>query len=212
MNERAIAEFFDHEVGCCTPKVVRKRRSRSRAIADAVEATGIDGMSVLEIGSGIGDLTLEFVRRGAVAATGIDLSPQSVAAARDAARDEGLADSVTFETGNGATERLEPHDVVVLDRVICCYPAARELVSHTSAAARRVYAFTVPRKEGALHVAWTVAFWIENAYHALRGREFRAHLHDLDGIDEWLRAHAFSPSLRFSRRGWLHVVYLRSHI
>ncbi len=167
-------------------------------------------MGVLEIGSGVGELTRELVRRGAMAATGIDLSPQSVAAARGAARDEGLAGSVTFEVGNGATDRLEPHDVVVLDRVLCCYPAARELVSHTSSAARRVYAFTVPRHEGALRLFWTVAFWIENTYHALRGREFRAYLHDIDRIDEWLRAYGFSSSLRFSRKGWLHAVYVRS--
>lgn len=185
MNERAIAECFDHEVGCCTPKILRKKRARSRALADAIASAGIDDMTVLEIGSG--ELTRELVRRGARAATGIDLSPQSVALARDAAREEGLADAVAFEVGNGATQPLEAHDVVVLDRVICCYPRARELVSHTVGAARRVYAFKMPFNKGLRRVYWGISFWIENAYHALRRRDFRAYLHDVDRIDGWLR-------------------------
>jgi 2-polyprenyl-3-methyl-5-hydroxy-6-metoxy-1,4-benzoquinol methylase len=209
VNERAIADCFDHEVACCTPKVLRKKRSRSRALADAVEATGIHGMTVLEIGSGVGELTREFVRRGAKAATGIDLSPESVATAVAASRSERLTDKVMFRVGNGATDRLDPHDVVVLDRVICCYPRARELVSHTVNAARHIYAFTMPRNEGALRLYWTCAFWIENAYHASRRRQFRAYLHEINLIDRWLRDRGFVPGRRFSKSGWLHAVYVR---
>lgn len=209
MDENAIADCFDDEVACCTPKALTRKRARKRLLANAIETTGIAGLSVLEIGSGVGELTRELVRRGAASATGIDLSPQSVAIAMAAARDEGLAGRVSFEVGNGATQPLEPYDVVVLDRVICCYPKADELVPHTAAAARRAYAFVLPRNEGALQTYWRVRFAIENTYHALRGRRFRAYLHDIDLIDRWLHADGFSVGRRFSRQGWLHAVYLR---
>ena len=141
---------------------------------------------------------------------GIDLSAKSVVTARSEARAEGLADKVRFEVGNGATDPLEPRDVVVLDRVLCCYPRAQELISHTLAAARQVYAFTIPRNEGALRYYWQAGFWVENAWHALRRRQFRAYLHDPVLIDQWLQDEGFSPHRRFSRRGWLHAVYVQS--
>lgn len=104
------------------------------------------------------------------------------------------------------------HDVVVMNRVICCYPRVQELITHTSSAALRVFAFTVPRNEGALRYYWRLGFWVENTYHALRQRQFRAYLHDLGNIDSWLRDQGLSASRRFSRRGWLHAVYVRSDV
>ncbi|MGH2774244.1 MAG: class I SAM-dependent methyltransferase [Actinomycetota bacterium] len=211
MDERAIAECFDREAGCCSEKTRRRRRSRDQPLADALAATGIQGKSVLEIGCGVGVLSLELARRGFDSVRGIDLSPESVATATSEARADGLAEKVRFEVGNGATDPLEPRDVVVLDRVLCCYPRAQELITHTLEAARQEYAFTLPRNEGALRYYWQAGFGIENAYHALRRRRFRAYLHDLKLIDQWLRDQAFSPRQRFSRRGWLHAVYVRSH-
>jgi len=167
-------------------------------------------MSVLEIGCGAGELARELAQRGAGSVKGLDLSAESVAIARREAAAEGLADTVRFEVGNGATEPLEAHDVVVMNRVICCYPHAQELVTHTSDAALRVFAFTVPRNEGALRFYWRMGFWVENTYHALMHRQFRAYLHDLSHIDSCLRDRGLSPSRRFSRRGWLHAIYLRT--
>jgi SAM-dependent methyltransferase len=210
MDEHGISECFDHEVGCCSPKVLRRRRSRIQPLADALLESGIQSMSVLEIGSGVGVLARELAHRGAGSVTGLDLSAESVSIASREAVDEGLAGKVRFEVGNGAVEPLETHDVVVLDRVICCYPRAQELITHTSDAAGRVFAFTVPRNEGVLRLYWRLGFGVENAYHALRRRQFRAYLHDLGNIDTWLRDQGLAPAQRFSRRGWLHAVYVRS--
>jgi 2-polyprenyl-3-methyl-5-hydroxy-6-metoxy-1,4-benzoquinol methylase len=211
MDEHGISECFDREAGCCTPKTRHRRRSRSQPLADALEEAGIQSMSVLEIGSGAGELARELAQRGARSVTGLDLSADSVAIASQEAVGEGLAGQVRFEVGNGATDPLATHDAVVLNRVICCYPLVHELIIHTSGAAGRVFAFTVPRNEGALRIFWRVGFWVENTYHALRRRQFRAYLHDLGHIDRWLRDQGLVPTQRFSRRGWLHAVYVRAH-
>jgi len=209
MDERAIAECFDEEVTCCTPKVLEKRRTQSSAIADAVEDIGIHGLTVLEIGSGLGELLRELVRRGASRAMGIDLSPNSIELARSSTREEGLEGQISFVVANGAEIQLDEHDVVVLDRVICCYPNANELVSHTAAAARRIYAFKLPRYEGPLRLFWRISFGFENAFHALHRRDFRAYLHDVSEIDRWLREMGFRQQHRSSRRAWLTAVYVR---
>jgi len=210
MDEHGISECFDREAGCCTPKTLSRRRSRSQPLADALEEAGIQSMRVLEIGCGAGELARELAQRGASSVTGIDLSAESVALAAREAAGEGLSGKVRFEVGNGATEPLAPHDVVVMNRVICCYPLARELITHTSDAALQIFAFTVPRNEGALRLLWRLGFWVENTYHALRRRQFRAYLHDVSRIDRWLRDQGLVLSQRFSRRGWLHAVYVRT--
>jgi len=209
MDEHGISECFDREAGCCTPKTLSRRRSRSRPLADALEEAGIQSKRVLEIGCGAGELARELAQRGARSVTGIDLSPETVALAAREAAAEGLAGKVRFEVGNGATEPLAPHDVVVMNRVICCYPLAQELIAHTSDAALQVFAFTVPRTEGVLRLYWRLGLWVENTYHALRRRQFRAYLHDVSRIDRWLRDRGLTPVKRFSRRGWLHAVYTR---
>lgn len=210
MDERAIAECFDEETSCCTPKVLEKRRTQSGAIADALEDIGIRGLTVLEVGSGLGELLRELVRRGASRAFGIDLSPNSVELARSATREEGLESQISFTVDNGAETNLEEHDVVVLDRVICCYPHAHELVTHTAGAARRIYAFKLPRYERPLRLYWKIAFGIENGFHVLKRRDFRAYLHEIRDIDLWLRDLGFRQQHRSSRRGWLTAVYVRA--
>jgi SAM-dependent methyltransferase len=116
----------------------------SRAIASALEARSVKGADVLELGSGIGALTVELVKQGASSGRGIDLSPKMVQAARALAKESGLSESVTFELGDGATAQLPSSDIVVLDTVLCCYPDFGSLVDNSSSAARRLYAITVP--------------------------------------------------------------------
>ena len=50
--------------------------------------------------------------------------------------------------GDAAVESLEPHDVVVLDKVICCYPDADALIARSTSAAQRIYAFALPESRG----------------------------------------------------------------
>ena len=51
-------------------------------LLDALEAAGVRGRSVLDLGCGIGDVAIETVRRGATRADGFDLSPKAIEEAR----------------------------------------------------------------------------------------------------------------------------------
>jgi 2-polyprenyl-3-methyl-5-hydroxy-6-metoxy-1,4-benzoquinol methylase len=65
-----------------------------------------NGARVLEVGCGIGTDTVQFAKAGATV-TAVDLSPESLALARDHARVYGVADRVTFIQGN--SEELTKH-------------------------------------------------------------------------------------------------------
>ena len=169
---------------------------------------GLRDRSVLELGSGTGQLSAALLRSGASTVTGVDLSPRSVEAAQERVAREGLAERASFLAGDAAATDLPRHDVVVLDKVFCCYPDAERLLGASMRAAGTVYGFVLPASEGFRGAMSRVAVWFENAWRALRRVRFRAFVHDVPGIDGRLRASGFVP-LHTARRWVWHVAVYR---
>jgi SAM-dependent methyltransferase len=183
------------------------------AMLGALDAAGLEGRTVLDAGCGAGDLALETLAHGAVRATGFDLGPGAIANAKALARERGFADRARFEVGDASLATLPPSDVVVVHRVICCYPDATNLVANTLAAAGHLYAFTAPVDRGIVGSYNRLSGWIWNGWYALRRRKyrgFRVFVHDLDRIDATVRRAGFAPISRERRRVvWDLAVYRR---
>lgn len=197
------------------------RRARDREVVArvttpllrALEDAGLSGRTVLDVGCGVGDLALAALAHGASRAHGVDLGAGAIERARTLAASRGLADRATFDVADGATAALPDADVVVLNRVVCCYPDVNELLANTLSAARSVYAFTAPADRGVAG-AWNRALtWCSNRWYAIRRRKFgtfRVFVHPLDRIDDAVRATGFRPIRRERRRGvWEMAVYAR---
>lgn len=185
----------------------------TRSLLEALETTGLAGRSVLDLGCGVGDLALATLARGASRATGIDLGRGAIGQARRLAAERGLVDRATFEVGDASTFPLEPHDVVVLNRVICCYPRMDALIANSLGAARDVYAFTAPVARGPIGAFVQLQTRLANVWYALRRSrfgDFRVFIHDLDAVDETVRAAGFRSIRRERRRlVWELVVYVK---
>jgi magnesium-protoporphyrin O-methyltransferase len=165
--------------------------------------------TILELGSGTGALSVALVGRGAARVDGIDLSPGSVAAARQRAAQAGVDDRAAFEVGDGAAARLEPHDWVILDRVICCYGHFDELLTNALAAARTRFCFTVPESRGWRGLAARAAIFVENVTRPFRPAACPGYVHDVRAIETRLAAAGFR--LRSSTRGyWYTAVWDRA--
>jgi magnesium-protoporphyrin O-methyltransferase len=180
----------------------------------ALEAAGITGKSILDIGCGIGDLATEAASRGASQAFGIDLSTKAVEEARRLASERGVADRVTFEVGDGAEASLPRADVVVLNRVFCCYPNVDGLLDNSLSAAGTTYAFTTPRSRGPSGAIVKVQTWFDNLWYRVRERKFqgfRTFVHDVGKIDARVQAAGFRPVQTQRRRlVWHMAVYVRT--
>ena len=212
-TEEGIAQHFDEGIDCCAPPRDPSKRpgvALARLLSFELKQNGLAGRSVLELGCGRGELTLELVKDGAVTATGIDLSPSAIEYARTLARDAGLADRLMFTHGNSATMSLEPHDVVVHNRVICCYPDATAFLQNSIAAARSVYAFCMPRSRGFWGALMRIGLKGENALHAIKRREFRAFVHDERLVHDALTTAGFAQRARTGRFGWLVAIYVKA--
>ncbi len=148
---------------------------RTRLVVDAVAAQGIAGASVLEVGSGVGGLHLELLKAGAARATSVDLSPAYLdAAKRIAARlgYEGVIDHRLLDFARQADE-VDVADVVVMNRVVCCYPHMRALVTSAADRTRQILALTFPRD------TWWMRFGgvLLNTWMRLARSAFRFYLH-----------------------------------
>jgi magnesium-protoporphyrin O-methyltransferase len=126
-----------------------RRRGLDRTaarIVDFVTSRGVDGATVLEVGGGIGDIQLELLRRGAEHATNLELVGVYDSDASQLAEAAGLSDRVTRRLVDIAAtpEAVEPADVVILHRVVCCYPDYERLLSAAADHARHLLAFTHP--------------------------------------------------------------------
>jgi SAM-dependent methyltransferase len=182
-------------------------------ILGAVERQGLGGRTVLDVGCGAGDLALAAVDRGAARASGIDLSPGGIAEARRLAAERGLSEKATFSVGDGAEAPLDRHDVVTLNRVLCCYPSVERLLENSLGAAGSVYAYTAPVHSGVVGRFNRISVAISNGWFRLRAKKFRgfqAFVHDLDAIDRTIASAGFRRIHRSRERfTWQLAVFDR---
>jgi len=136
---------------------------------------GVDGLTVLDIGAGVGAVHHALLEAGAASAVDVDASGPYIDASRTEAERRGLADRVTYVKGDAVARapELAEADLVALDRVVCCYPHMEALVRVATARTRRRLGLVLPRDD-----AWVRAgVEVSNRWSALRGNPFRVHVH-----------------------------------
>ncbi|MGH2680582.1 MAG: class I SAM-dependent methyltransferase [Actinomycetota bacterium] len=216
----------DHEQPepCCFDEwaVHSATRARKRGVGapitgrlvDALDRHGLEHRTVLDVGCGSGDLALASLQRGAGRASGIDLSGGAIEQARSLADERGLADRASFAVGDGALAPLAPHDVVALNRVLCCYPKVDRLLANSLGAAGALYAYTAPVHAGLVGTFNRVSVAFSNRWFRLRDRKFRgfrAFVHDLDAVDRTIAAAGFRRvHVSRVRAVWQLAIYARS--
>jgi magnesium-protoporphyrin O-methyltransferase len=120
--------------------------STAQRLVDEVAARGVDGAAVLEPGGGVGAIDLELLKRGADRATVVELSHGYDEEAASLAREAGVEQRLERRHGDFVEQAslVDDADVVVMHRVVCCYPDPERLVDAAAGRARRVLALSFP--------------------------------------------------------------------
>jgi magnesium-protoporphyrin O-methyltransferase len=147
----------------------------ARQVVNALAERGVSGASVLEVGGGVGGLHLELLKRGAAHVTAIDVSSAYLAAAQDLAAQVGRRDHIKYRRADfvEAANDVSPADVVVLHRVVCCYPDMPTLVTAAAQHTQRLLSLTFP--QGAWYMRLSV--WLVNLGLWLGRSGFRIYVH-----------------------------------
>jgi 2-polyprenyl-3-methyl-5-hydroxy-6-metoxy-1,4-benzoquinol methylase len=161
-------------------RVARKYRKRgldgpSQQIADFVVSRGVEGATVLEIGGGVGEIQIELLKAGAARTLNLELSPEYDGEARALAEEAGVAERMERRLHDIAVDpdAVEPADVVILHRVVCCYPDYERLLGAAGDHARGLLVFSYPPRNAVSRAFMTVA----NLVQALLRRDFRSFTH-----------------------------------
>lgn len=208
--------------GCCDPSDYRRLFSRKSAARDlrryrerglsgtSLELVGlagdVQGVSVLDVGGGIGAIELELLEAGAARATNVELSGGYEDAAGELIAERRLEDRIERRIGDFVTAELEPHDVVVLHRVVCCYPDADALVGTAADHTKRTLLLTYPQER----VWMRAGLRLINVWLLLTRCGFRTYVHPVARIVAAAEAHGLRLERR-ERHGllWESAVFAR---
>ncbi|MBZ0283800.1 MAG: class I SAM-dependent methyltransferase [Anaerolineae bacterium] len=181
---------------------------QTKLLLESLRTLGVNGLTLLDIGGGVGVIQHELFKAGIREAIDVDASRAYMNTARKESERQGNAERVRFYHGDFVqiAEQIEPADIVTLDRVICCYPDMPVLVSLSAQRARKFYAFVYPRDSW-----WTRPLGrLGNGFLWLTRDKFRFFIHPIREVDSILRANGFRPHLqRSAGLIWQVAIYIR---
>lgn len=181
----------------------------TRLLRDLLVARGVEGLTLLDIGGGIGAIHHDLLRSGMRSVTDVDGSSAYIACARQEAERQGHADRITYHHGDlvRIADEIGPADVVTLVAVLCCYPDMASLVQLSAARARRFYGLVYPRST-----------WWMRAAAALHGAlrpgtdSGPGHVHDEREVDAAVRDAGLVQRSVASTWYWRVTLYERTGI
>ena len=202
-NPRGCEDFFGRRFAKRVAARYRKRgldKTASRIVA-FLEREGVERASVLEIGGGVGEIQLELLKRGAASSVNLELSPAYDAEARALLREAGLDERSVERRLHDiaeAPEGVEEADIVVLNRVVCCYPDYERLLGAAASRARRALVFSHPPR----NVVSRAFVAMQNVGLKLTRKQFRTFAHPPAAMLDVFRAHGLQPTYAHAGAVW----------
>jgi 2-polyprenyl-3-methyl-5-hydroxy-6-metoxy-1,4-benzoquinol methylase len=172
----------------------------ARRMVELLNQAGVQGATVLEIGGGVGEIQLELLRGGAASATNLELSPAYDAEAARLIAEAGLGDRVQRRLVDIAADptAVERADIVVLHRVVCCYPDYAKLLGAAADRASQQLVFSHPPRNPLSRAVVAT----QNLLLRLSGREFRTFAHQPAAMLAVLAENGLRPSAAYRGPVW----------
>jgi SAM-dependent methyltransferase len=199
---RDYHRFFNQRFARRLATRYRKRGldKTARTMVQFLRQLEIEGASVLEVGGGVGEIEIELLQAGAARAQNLELSPAYEQAARALAEQAGVQGRLDWRLHDLAADpgAVAPADLVVLHRVVCCYPDYERLLGAAADHARRALVFSYPP-----HNPLSRAFYsVFNLVMRLTRSSFRGFAHPPDAMVGVLEDHGLRGTYRHRGRIW----------
>jgi SAM-dependent methyltransferase len=207
-TDKIGAEFDEDACGYCGRYKRAGLSKSSKILLDLILTGDIHGKSIADLGCGTGGFAVQLLKEGASAAVGFDLSPKMIESAKSLATENGFGDKANFQVGNAATAEVPSSDIVIMDKVLCCFSDWKLLLENAMGASRRIIGFIVPRDQGMAKIPFRIGVRIVNYFQKRKGN-ILFYLHPLDQVDQILRDSGFVRQEKKPSRVWLVFLYAR---
>lgn len=201
--------LFDQRLAAADLRAYRRHGAEgtTKRLLEALQAEGISGMTLLDIGGGIGVIQHELKRLGVTEVTGVDASGAYLALARQEAGKQGYVADVRYLHGDfvALADQVEAADIVTLDRVVCCYPDMAALVSTAAAKTQRFLGLVYPRDGWWMKLGTGVL----NGVSRLRGEAFRSFIYPTADVERVVAAGALRKIYHHNGLLWQVAVFGR---
>jgi len=183
--------IFDERSARDDMRDYRKRgpSNQTKLILEAVRSLGLKGVELLDIGGGIGAIHHDLLKDVAHKATHVDASSAYLKTAEKESNRQGNTGRVEYIHADftDVAANLPKADVVTLDRVVCCYPYFRSLLTNAAEHSREAIALTYPRE------TWYLRFGLGfiNIMQRLRRDPFRVFIHPVQEMNSLLNKQGF---------------------
>lgn len=140
--------FFSKSAGYYARKFRRRGIDRPQKILlRFLKERNLTSRSILEVGCGVGGLHLTLLKEGARSAFGSELSDRMIEKAKELAGEMGIRDRVDYMVGDIVEIRdsVPLSDIVILDKVVCCYHDPALLLSRAASKCTSLLAASYPR-------------------------------------------------------------------
>lgn len=179
----------------------RGLRGSEATTARLVRDLDLPGASLIEVGAGAGVLHVDLLGSGASSATAVDISAGWNDSAAALLTRTDLTGRVTRVVGDFVeqADTVRAADIVLLHRVICCYPHWPALVDAAAGHAGRAVVFTIPRTNLLARLS-LMAF---NLWLRVQGCGFKAFVHPIPEILDRFAGHGFTVTGREAGLAWV---------
>lgn len=180
----------------------------TRALLEALHREGIEGATLLDIGGGVGAIQHDLLEWGAASAVEVEASAAYVEACQAEAERQGHADRIEHVLGDFASvaDRIEPADIVTLDRSVCCWHDMPALLGAAAPKARRLLGMVYPRDRLWIRIGWKA---YNNLRNLIRRNPMRVFIHRTVDVDARLREAGLTRHSSRQMGVWQVVVYAR---
>jgi magnesium-protoporphyrin O-methyltransferase len=185
--------------------------SSTRALIEALCMDDLEGMTLLDIGGGVGAVQHALLKAGVRSAQEVEASAAYGAACRDEAQRQGHADRITHFVGDFASvaDQLEPADIVTLDRSLCCWHDMPSLVGRSATMASRLYGLVYPRDDWWVRFGWRI---FSDFRHLAHRNPMHVYMHRRQDVESLLAAKGLAPRSYSEVGVWRVVTFARTPV
>jgi 2-polyprenyl-3-methyl-5-hydroxy-6-metoxy-1,4-benzoquinol methylase len=184
-------QFFDLKGAKKEIKKYKRRgtKSATKRLISYLNGFDVKGKTLLDIGGGIGALQWNHLKEGGKSTTDIDASSGYLEIAKGYAMENSWHEKSNFMQGDfyGDIDQISKHDIVTLDKVICCYPDFKVLLQKSMDHCHEILALSFPiGGPVSKSLSFFAKLWLK-----LKGSTFHPYIHDHREVEALITSGGF---------------------